>query len=90
MLLLCVLGMNDDVSMYGIYIYQVGGTALIEASGNGHREVVQLLLEHGADPQQTNKVSHTPLPLPPLPFPPPSPTPVAIIIVTRVRLYKLS
>ena len=41
MLLLCVLGMNDDVSMYGIYIYaykyQGGWTALYVASRNGHR-----------------------------------------------------
>ena len=67
-----------------MHIYQDGGTALITASGNGHREVVQLLLEHGADLQHQNGVSHTPLPslLP-------SPTPAAIIIVTRVRLYKL-
>ena len=69
------------------YIYQWGDTALIRASGNGHREVVQLLLEHGADPQQQNKVSHTPLPLP---FPSLPLTPVARIIVTRVRLDKLS
>ena len=70
-----------------MHIYQVGRTALIWASGNGHREVVQLLLEHGADLQHQDNVSHTPLPLP---FPPsPSPTPAAIIIVTRVRLDKL-
>ena len=89
--MLCVLGMNDDVSMYGVYIYayeyQIGRTALYMASESGHREVVQLLLEHGADTKPQNNVSHTPLPLP---FPPsPSPTPAAIIIVTRVRLDKL-
>ena len=79
--MLCVMGMNDDVSMYGIYIYiyiymliyiciyQYGWTALIEASLNGHQEIVQLLLEHGADLQHQNKASHTPLPLP-LPPPP--------------------
>ena len=89
--MLCVLGMNDDVSMYGVYIYayiyQWGHTALYGPSHNGHQEVVQLLLEHGADPQHQTKVSHTPLALP-LPSSP-SPTPAAIIIVTRVRLDKL-
>ena len=69
-----------------MHIYQYGSTALIGASCYGHREVVQLLLEHGADTEQQNLVSHTPLPLP---FPPSLSNSAAIIIVTRVRLYKL-
>ena len=47
-----------------MHIYQDGYTALIRASAKGHREVVQLLLEHGADTKQLDNVSHTPLPLP--------------------------
>ena len=69
-----------------MYLCQAGRTALIYASQAGHREVVQLLLEHGADTKpQEYFVSHTPLPLPL----PPSLNPAAVIIVKRVRLDKL-
>ena len=38
-------------------ICQYGNTALIGASRNGHKEVVQLLLDHGADKDVQTKVS---------------------------------
>ncbi len=36
-------------------IYQDGGTALMYASQKGHKEVVKLLLDHGADKDLQNK-----------------------------------
>ena len=38
-------------------IYQNGWTALIRATSNGHKEVVKLLLDHGADKDLQRKVS---------------------------------
>ena len=33
-----------------------GNTPLHEASGDGHKEVVQILIEHGADPGLKNRL----------------------------------
>jgi len=38
-------------------IYQEGYTALIKASRDGHKEVVELLLDHGADTNMQDNVS---------------------------------
>ena len=40
-------------------VYQDGWTALMIASEKGHKEVVKLLLDHGANINMQNKVSVT-------------------------------
>ena len=39
-----------------IVVIQDGWTALMAAAQNGHREVVELLLQHGADANAKDKV----------------------------------
>lgn len=41
---------------YGIIFLQEGYSPLYLASSNGHTDVVETLLDHGADPNQTGKV----------------------------------
>ena len=52
-------------TIYGVYVsnrciffvLQDGQTALMDAAENGHREVVELLIKHGADVNAIDEVS---------------------------------
>ena len=50
---------RECVHVYVIVAVQVGLTSLILATQSGHMEVVKALLEANADPDITEKVSHS-------------------------------
>ncbi len=57
-----LLDESEVVSWYGTLFHEIvphrmGGTAFMVASGDGHTNIVQLLLEHDADTKLQDKVS---------------------------------
>jgi len=47
---------NDLNFLFLVDVVQYGDTALLHASENGHRSIVEMLLDRGADIHHKNKV----------------------------------